>query len=281
MKYGMNLLLWTASVDEEQFPLLARMKEIGYDGVEIPLFEADLARSRRVRAELDNLGLACTAVAACTREANPISADPAVRRAGLDHLRRVIDASHELGAKVLCGPIHSALGHMVGRGRTPEEWGWCVETMGAAAESAAAAGVLLAVECLNRFEVYFLNTAADTRRLVDEVDHPGLHAMYDTFHANIEERSIEDAVAALGDRLAHVHISENHRGTPGTGLVQWRETFRALRASGYDGWLTVEAFGRALPDLAAATCVWRDLFDNEDNLARQSLAFMRSHWEGR
>src|SRR5207249_1704022 len=144
-----------------------------------------------------------------------------------------------LGVQYLCGPIHSALGHMVGRGRTDEEWGWCVETLRAAAETAAEAGVLLAVEALNRFEVYFLNTTADARRLVDEVGHPGLRAMYDTFHANIEERSIEEAVAALGDRLAHVHISENHRGTPGTGLVQWDDTFRALRASGYDGWLTV------------------------------------------
>src|SRR5438093_4764938 len=120
MKYGMNLLLWTASVGEEQFPLLARMKEIGYDGVEIPLFEADLARCRRVRTELENLGLECTAVTVCTREANPISRDPAVRRAGLEHLRRRIEASHALGVQVLCGPIHSAPGHMVGRGRTDE-----------------------------------------------------------------------------------------------------------------------------------------------------------------
>src|SRR5262249_7487296 len=201
------LLLWTASVGEEQFPLLGRMKEIGYDGVEVPLFEAELARCRRVRAELENLGLECTAVTVCTREANPLSPDSAVRSPGLDHLPRMIEASHALGAQVLCGPIHSALGHMVGRGRTPDEWGWCVETLRAAAVTAAQAGVLLAVEALNRFEVYFLNTTADARRLVDEVNHPGLRAMYDTFHANIEERSIDEAVAALGDRLAHVHIS--------------------------------------------------------------------------
>src|SRR5205823_4429608 len=152
------------------------------------------------------------------------------------------------------------------------------ETLQQAAETASQARVTLALEYLNRFEVYFLNTAADARRLVDAIGHPAVRAMYDSFHANIEERSIPAAVQSLGDRLTHVHISENHRGTPGTGLVQWEETFSALKASGYDGWLTIEAFGRALPDLAAATCIWRDLFDSEEGVARDGLRFIRERW---
>ena len=276
MKYGMNLLLWTAHVTEEHFPLLAQLKEMGYDGVELPLFQHDDAHYRRVAAELNNQGLECTTVTVMAKEANPISPDPAVRRAAVDGLKQAIHTSAILGAGVLCGPLHSALGNLMGRGRTEEEWNWCVETLRQAAEAAGDAGVTLSVEYLNRFEVYFLNTASDARRLVDAVGHPNLQTMYDTFHANIEETSIPGAISALGDAMAHVHISENHRGIPGTGLVQWEETFRALRDSGYDGWLTIEAFGRALPDLAAATCIWRDLFDREESVAREGLTFMRS-----
>jgi D-psicose/D-tagatose/L-ribulose 3-epimerase len=136
----------------------------------------------------------------------------------------------------------------------------------------------LAVEYLNRFECYFLNTAADTRALVDAVNHPSLRAMYDTFHTHIEAKSPASAVAALGDRIIHVHISENDRGTPGTGMVHWGETFKALRRANYDGWMTIEAFGRALPALAAATRVWRDLFPSAEEVYTQGLRFMKESW---
>ena len=134
----------------------------------------------------------------------------------------------------------------MGRGATPAEWGWAVETLRTAAEYAATLGVTLAVEPLNRFETYFLNCAEQAVRLVDEVGHPGLGVLYDTFHANIEEKDPVGAVAVSGSRITHVHISENDRSTPGEGHVPWPETFAAVRASGYDGWLTVEAFGRGL-----------------------------------
>jgi len=278
MRIGMNMLLWTTDVGPEHYALLAELKGMGYDGVEIPIFKRDDADFRELRQALDDHGLACTAVTVVPPEANPIDPDPAVRRAAVATLSDAARTASILGAGVLCGPLHSPVGCRVGRGRTEEEWGWAVETLRAAAETAADCDVTLAVEYLNRFETYFLNTAADTRRLVAAVDHPRFGAMYDTFHANIEEQGIEEAVAVLAPVLAHVHISENHRGTPGTGLVQWDESFAALKEKGYDGWLTVEAFGRALPDLAAATCVWRDLFDSEANLARQSLQFIRDRW---
>jgi len=277
MKLGINMLLWTTQVGEEHFPLLAELKAMGYDGVEFPLFAPDDARYKRVRTELDNLGLECTAVSIATRETNPISPDPAVRRAAIDAIKQTIHTLHLLGGKVLCGPLHSALGHFVGRSRTEEEWGWCVETLQAVGDFAAQANVTLAIEALNRFECYFLNIAEDTRRLVDAIAHPHIRAMYDTFHANIEERSIGAAVATLAPVLAHVHISENHRGTPGEGLVRWPETFAALKANHYDSWLTIEAFGRSLPDLAAM-CIWRNLYESEMSLASQGFHFMRTGW---
>ncbi len=277
MRLGINMLLWTTQVGEEHFPILADLKTIGYDGVEFPLFARDDTRYERIRAELDNLGLQCTAVTVATREANPIGADPTSRRSAVDTAKQAIHTTNLLGGMVLCGPLHSALGHFVGRSRTAEEWNWCVQTLREIGDFAASADVTLAIEALNRFECYFLNTARDTRDLVDAVGHPNIRAMYDTFHANIEERDIGEAVNALAPVLAHVHISENHRGTPGDGLVRWRETFAALKAARYDGWLTIEAFGRSLPDLAAM-CIWRELYDTEMGLARQGLKFMRDQW---
>ena len=147
-----------------------------------------------------------------------------------------------------------------------------------AAEFAQQHRVTLAIEYLNRFECYFLTTAADARALVQEVNHPHFRMMYDTFHANIEEKQVGPVIAGIAGILAHVHISENDRGTPGTGHVAWDETFKALRETGYDGWLVIEAFGRALPDLAAATRVWRDLFPRAEEVYTQGLKFMKDKW---
>ncbi len=279
MKLGINMLLWTTQVGEEHFPILRDMKALGYDGVEFPLFAPDDARYRRVRTELDNLGLECTSVAIATGVTNPISPDAFVRRSAVDAIKQAIHSTHLLGGHVLCGPLHSALGQFAGRRRSEQEWGWCVETLRQVGDFAEQADVTVAVEALNRFESYFLNTAADTRKLIDAVGHPRIRAMYDTFHANIEERDIAEAVATLAPILAHVHISENHRGTPGEGLVRWEETFAALQANRYDAWLTIEAFGPSLPDLAAM-CIWRDLFDSEMGLAENGLRFMRRQWSG-
>jgi len=138
--------------------------------------------------------------------------------------------------------------------------------------------VNLAVEPLNRFETYFLNCAEQTVRLVDEVGHPRCGALYDTFHANIEEKDPVGAIATYGPRIAHVHISENDRSTPGAGHVPFPETFAALKAACYDGWLTVEAFGRALPEVAAATSIWRDMMPSEEALAAKTATFIRDGW---
>ena len=138
---------------------------------------------------------------------------------------------------------------------------------------------MLAIEYLNRFECYFLTTAVDAVSLVKSVDHPNFRTMYDTFHANIEEARPSTAIRTIAPYMAHVHISENNRGTPGTGQVNWFESFRTLREVGYDGWLTIEAFGRALPALAAATRVWRDFFPSPEHVYTHGIKFMKSMWD--
>jgi D-psicose/D-tagatose/L-ribulose 3-epimerase len=278
MKTGMNLLLWATHVTAEHFPILARLKQTGFDGVEIPVFEGDAAHYKTIRKELDNFGLGATVVTVATPEANPISPDAGVRKAALDRLKWVIEMTALLGGEVLCGPYHSPLAVFSGTGPTKEEKQRAADVLRQAAEEGQKARVKLAIEYLNRFECYFLTTAADARALVEQVGHPNFRMMYDTFHANIEEKDISQAIASVAGSFIHVHISENDRGTPGTGHVHWDETFRALRQAGYDGWLVVEAFGRALPALAAATRVWRDLFPSPEEVYTQGLRFMKEKW---
>lgn len=278
MKVGMNLLLWTGFVTEADFPTIAKIKATGFDGVELPLFDGQADHYKKIRSELDKQGLACSTVTIMTPEANPISPDAAVRKAAVERLKWAVEMNHILGSMAMCGPYHSPLGVFSGTGPTADEKGRATEVLRQAAEFAKQANLTLAIEYLNRFECYFLTTAKDAAELVRSVNHPNFRCMYDTFHAHIEEKSQAAGVAAVKDVFAHVHISENDRGVPGTGQVRWDEAFKAVKDTGYDGWLVIEAFGRALPDLAAATRVWRDLFPSPDDVYTQGIQFIRKKW---
>jgi D-psicose/D-tagatose/L-ribulose 3-epimerase len=274
----MNLLLWTGHITAEHYPLLAKLKQAGFDGVELPLFQGDEAHYKRIGQELKNLGLGCTAVTVCNAESNPVGADAEVRKKAAGHIKWAIEMTAALGGTALCGPYHSALGVFTGTGPTDDEKKRAVDVLRGAAEEAKKHNLMLAIEYLNRFECYLLTTAVDARTLVKQVNHPNFRMMYDTFHANIEEKDITQAILGAADSITHVHISENDRGTPGTGHVHWAETFRALKQIKYDGWLTIEAFGRALPDLAAATKIWRDLFPSAEEVYTKGIRFIKEMW---
>ena len=276
VKYAMNLQLWTRNVlDDQCLPLLEKLKSMGFDGVEIPISDPDVRGYAALGRSLDDLGLERTAVTVSRREMNPISPDAAIRARATGNLKRVLDCCSAGGMQLLVGPYYAAPGEFTGSGPTREEWGHGLQCMRAVAEHGRNVGVGLALEFLNRFETYFLTCAADTDRFVREIGVPGCGGLYDTFHANIEEKSVALAIAALGGNLRHVHISENDRSTPGQGGVAWEETFRALRAIGYRGWLTIEAFGRATPELSATRKIWRAMYVTEEQLARDGLAFMK------
>jgi D-psicose/D-tagatose/L-ribulose 3-epimerase len=274
MKYGMNLLLWTGEMSDAMLPVLEMLKKQGYDGVELPVFNLDLDYAAWGK-RLDNMGLARTAVTIRTDDNNPISPDAKVRQKGIDASKKTLDCCAAVGATHLVGPYHSALGTFSGKGPTSDEWKHGVESMRKVAEHAGKSNVTLGVECLNRFETYLLNSHKDAARFAREVNHPNCKVMYDTFHANIEEKNIPQAIRDCADVLCHVHISENDRSTPGAGNVRWAENFDTLKEVKYDGWLMIEAFGLALPELAAATKIWRRMYESEEQLARDGLAFMK------
>jgi D-psicose/D-tagatose/L-ribulose 3-epimerase len=275
MKYGMNLLLWTGELNDGLMPILEKLKGFGFDGVEIPIFNTDLDYAAWGK-QLDAIGLERTAVTVRNVDDNPISPDAAVRRKGVEGNKRMLDCCAAAGVQTVVGPYHSALGYFTGSGRTNDEWKWGIDSMRETAEYAAKVGVMLGIEPLNRFEVYFLNAQADAAEFCRQVGHPSCRMMYDTFHSNIEEKSIRKAIHDIQDMVCHIHISENDRSTPGAGNVRWDENFDAIHEIGYDGWLVIEAFGLALPELAAATKIWRRMFDDELKLAQEGLAFMKS-----
>jgi D-psicose/D-tagatose/L-ribulose 3-epimerase len=281
MKIGFNLLLWTGHVSERHLPLLRDIKRTGYDGVEIPVFEGTRDHYARLGAALDNIGLERTVVTIMpSLDKDPLSSDSQTRKAAADHAKWFIDCSHALGATLIGGPIHSVHGHFSGAGPTVAERKRGIAFHRRAGDYAGKREIRLALEALNRFECYFLTTMQGLADYLDEVDHPAVSGMYDTFHANIEEADPIKAIKTIRRHMSHVHISENDRGIPGTGHIDWAHTYKALRASKYDGWLTIEAFGRSLPALAAATRVWRDFFPSPESVYRQGIKNIRKGWAG-
>lgn len=280
MKIGMCMFLWTTSVGRKHEGLLRDIKDTGFDGVEIPVFSGTSDDYRRLGDLLERIGLERTAVSAMADPSmNLIAPDSATRRRGIDYMKWAIDCSEALGATTLSGPLHSTLGLFSGSGPSAAELKRSVSSQRAIGDHAAKRGVTIGLEALNRFECYLFNTMDALTAHVDAVGHPNIRAMYDTFHSNIEEADPIGAFTRNSDRIVHVHISENDRGVPGRGNIPWAETFKALRASGYDGWLTIEAFGRALKDLAAATKVWRDFSETPEAVYREGHRHIRDGWQ--
>lgn len=277
MKLGMNMLLWGGDLTDALLPVFEKLKAMGYDGVELPIFDPNPDKFAQWGKRLNEIGLERTCVTIRGAADNPISPDANARAAGVAAMKKTLECCQAAGAKTLCGPYHSAIGEFSGQGPTPDEWKWGVDSMRQNAENAAKSGVMLGVEYLNRFECYFLNSAADTVRFVRDVDHPNCRMMYDTFHANIEEKNPAEAIRTCAPYTIHVHISENDRSTPGEGNIPWAETFKTLKETGYDGWMVIEAFGLALPEIAAATKIWRKMYRSEEQLARDGLAFIKKN----
>lgn len=280
MKIGFCMFLWTTHVSGKHEKLLRDIKATGYDGVEIPIFEGDPEHYRKLGEMLDRIGLERTAVSAMGDPSmNLISPDAATRKRGIAYMRWAIDCAEALGADTLSGPLHSTLGLFSGTGPTKAEFKRSVSSQRAIGDHAGKRGITIGLEALNRFECYLVNTMDGLSEHLHEIGHPNIRAMYDTFHANIEEADPIGAYTRNIGSIAHIHISENDRGVPGRGNIPWKETFQAIRASGYDGWLTIESFGRGLKDLATATKVWRDFAESPEAVYRDGYRHIADHWK--
>jgi D-psicose/D-tagatose/L-ribulose 3-epimerase len=275
MKFGVNTLLWTAAFGEEHLDLIPRIREWGFDGVEIARFSFEGFPTAKIRSALEREGLGCTLCSALTGGLSIISPEEAVRKKTLEFLETGIRTAAELGSTVFLGPFCSAVGLFTGLRPSDDEWKYAVEGFHSLGKELDACGVLLAHEPLNRFETYFTTLAADVVRLCEEADHPRLGVLFDTFHANIEEKDSAEAIRATGKRLHHVHTCESDRGIPGTGQVHWDTVLPALREVGYDGWLVIESFGSRIPEIAAAVSLWRDVAPSPEAIAIEGLRFLK------
>jgi D-psicose/D-tagatose/L-ribulose 3-epimerase len=276
MKFGVNTFLWTGNFGPEHFDLLPKIKANGFDGIEVALIRPADFKATEIRKAAQKNGLECTVCSVLPGELSLISPDAQVRSKTVAHMSECFEACAEAGAKLIAGPLYSPVGYLPGRRRTEDEWKNAVDGYKQLGPVLAANGVTACIEPLNRFETYFLNTTEDAVKLCAEIDHPNVGILWDTFHANIEEKDPAKALRTTGRFLKHVHTCENDRGTPGSGHVDWKGVFGALRDMKYDGWLTIESFGFAIGELSAAASIWRDIERTPEDIAFEGIKFLKA-----
>jgi D-psicose/D-tagatose/L-ribulose 3-epimerase len=278
MRFGVNTWVWVSPLTTDELRQLApKVRTMGFDWIELPLEglnDFDYAEAGRI---VRDHGLGVSACAAMGPDRDLIHADQTIRDNGMAYIRHCIDALHTIGGTNLVGPIYSAVGRVWQQ--TPDERArdvdLLVQQLGTLARDAAAQGVVLSIEPLNRFETSFINTAAQVIEVIDRVDHPACRIMLDSFHMNIEEKSLGDAIRAAGRRLVHFHACENDRGAPGSGNVTWDAVAGALRDISYDGPVVIESFTNKVKSIARAAAIWRAFEPSQDALAQNGVRFLR------
>ncbi|RMH69968.1 MAG: sugar phosphate isomerase/epimerase [Bacteroidetes bacterium] len=217
---------------------LARIARLGYDAIELQ-GEPDKYDTRTVRRLLDEHGLRCWgSVTLMLGERNLLARDEAQRARSIDYVKACVTMVSELGGEVL-SVVPGTVGKIVSDGTPEQEWGWAVEALKEIYDHARKRSVRLAIEPINRFETYFINRVAQALALAEAVG-PECGVCVDVFHMNIEEADTFAALKAAGDRIANVHVADNNRMAPGMGWFDWPRLIDAVRATGYDGALSVE-----------------------------------------
>jgi D-psicose/D-tagatose/L-ribulose 3-epimerase len=278
MKFGVNTWVWTAPLTTEDLEkLVPHVAGLGFDWIEFPLEVIDGFDTRRAAELVKEYGLGVSTCAAMGPDRDLIHPDPAVRKNGANYIRQAVDASQTIGSPNLVGPIYSAVGRtwQAAPDERARDLDLLVDTLKDLASYAGDHGVKLGIEPLNRFETSFVNLAEQAIEIVDRVDNPACQIMLDTFHMNIEEKSVGAAIRATGSRLIHLHSCENDRGAPGSGNVAWDEVAGALEHINYDGPVVIESFTADVKSIAKAAAIWRPLAVSQDALASDGLAFLK------
>ena len=275
MRYGVTTYLWAGDFTPAHLDILPRIKQAGFHGVELPIFRPSQFDATAVRRGLDANGLQCVVACALVDGFSLAADDAGLRRRTITQISDVVKRAADTGARLVAGPLYAPVGYKPGR-RTETEWTRVVDGYRELGPVLRSHDVSIAIEPLNRFETHFLNTVSDAVRLCDEIGHPNVGVLFDTFHANVEEKNIPEACRASARHLKHVHISENDRGIPGTGHVPFADVLRVLREIRYDGWLNIESFSSKIADLSAATSIWRDLAPSPEAIAFEGIRRIKS-----
>lgn len=278
MFFGASTFIWASPFSTQNIDLLTKVKSMGYDLIEIAVEDTSLIDWPDIKAAARDLDLKITISGAFGTERDISSTEPRYRQLGKEYIIDCIKIAANTGSPIFGGPLYSAVGktRLVSDEQKKQERAWCVETLVEVSKIAAEHGVILGLEPLNRFETDMVNTVDQALSLVQEVGHPSLQIVLDTFHANIEEKDIPTSIRKIGkDLLCHVQGNESDRGTPGTAHLEWEGIRDALHEIGYDGAVVIETFGQPSKELAKAACIWRPLANSADELASEGLAFYK------
>jgi D-psicose/D-tagatose/L-ribulose 3-epimerase len=282
MRFGVNTWVWTSPLTTDELKKLApHVAKLGFDWIEVPIEGLDDLDYTKGADIIKSNDLGVSACIAMGPDRDLIHPDASIRENGMNYIRACINACEVLGATNLVGPFYSAVGRTWKS--TPEERAkdtdLLVENLTELSNYAQDHGVILCVEPLNRFETSFLNLASQVIDVVDRVNSPACQIMLDTFHMNVEEKSLGDAIRAAGPRLKHVHTCENDRGAPGSGHVPWEDVAKALKDINYNGPVVIESFTDKVESISAAAAIWRPLADTQDELAKEGLTFLKNLME--
>jgi D-psicose/D-tagatose/L-ribulose 3-epimerase len=277
MKIGVNTWVWTSPFSTHEFGLLPKIKSMGFDLVEVAVDDVSLIDAALLRQTARESDLSVTICGAFGPSRDISSDDPTVRRNGADYMIDCIRLAEAVGSTLVSGPLYSAVGktRLVSADQKARERAWCVENLREVGRVASDAGVTMGIEPLNRFETDMINLVEQAIELIREIGHPAYKVHIDTFHSNIEEKSIPDAIRLAGGLLGHFHACENDRGIPGTGHIDWIGVRDALRDTGYDGPVVIESFTPGAVEIAKAAAIWRPLAPSQDELAREGARFLR------
>jgi D-psicose/D-tagatose/L-ribulose 3-epimerase len=275
--FGVSTWLWTSPFNRETIALFPKIKSYGYDAVEIPVEDPSLIDLDLVKKALADEGLKAIICGAFGPSRDLTHDDPAFHQTCFAYLDSCLDIASELGAGFVAGPMYSAVGkaRLVSPEQRKVEWDRAVSNLRTVCRRAGEVGLDLAIETLNRFETDLINTSEDLMRLIGDINEPQAKAVLDGFHLNIEEPDLESAIRLVGDKLIHVQVSENYRGTPGTGQTNWAAWKRGLEAIDYRGTISIESFTPQVKELAGAVCIWKPLVPSQDGFAKDGLEFLK------
>ncbi|TET12435.1 sugar phosphate isomerase/epimerase [Candidatus Aerophobetes bacterium] len=279
VKIGIHLMVWTANLQENLTSYFEEAKVAGFDGVEIPIIDPmklDFKIVKSLREALEKFDLECTCGGGLGREPSLIHENINARKRGKEYLKRYVDICSDLSSNFLAGVLYGGFEVSLGRGRNKDEWSWAIEGIREVAEYAEARQVTLCLEAINRYETYFLNTAEDGVQLVKEIDKDNVKLHLDTYHMNIEEKDFYNPIVKSKRYLGYLHCSENDRGVPGTGHVNWDSIFRALSKTNYQGWLVIEGFLHPIKEIPIASSIWRPVAKSAEEVVVKGCRFIKA-----
>jgi len=278
MKFGVDTFIWSELFSEKDLWIIPKAKELGFEVLDIAIARPETFPTEKVKQQAEDVEIELVTTSTLSDKTNIISPDPAIRKAGLDSLKLLVDINVELNSKILAGVIYAGWGCLSGKPRSDQEWQWSIDVMREVAGYAKEkSDMIIAVECINRFETHFLNIAEDAVQYCKDVGTGNMKVHLDCFHMIREELSFAGAVETCGrEYLGYIHVCESNRGIPGTGLVPWKEFFTAVKNVGYTGPLVIESFDPGFEELNRLCAIWRKFADSGEELAVQGLKNLKA-----